>query len=302
MKIIRQQLKLTLGIMALLYTIFHAQQIVSAANDGVELCAKVIIPSLFPFIFISQIVISGFHIKPLRWLSPLEKFCGIPTGSAPLLLLGLLGGYPVGAQSVWQAYQDGALQKDDAQRMLSLFNNAGPSFIFGMIGAILKDVRLCWILLGIQIVSAIITGCLLPNKSANSLAILSTKSPTLSGYLEHSVRTMGKICGWVILFRCFISALDAHIFPYLNLESSALLAGLLELSNGCVRISALENQTLQFVLCSIVLSFGGLCVLLQTKSVVGSLSMKKYFPGKLLQSIISALLAIIISKITVAFW
>ena len=67
--------------------------------------------------------------------------------------------------------------------------------------------------------------------------------------------------------------------------------GLLELSNGCCELLSVSDVALRFVICSGLLSFGGLCVTMQTVSVTPGLSLRDYFLGKLLQTAFSVLLA-----------
>jgi hypothetical protein len=45
------------------------------------------------------------------------------------------------------------------------------------------------------------------------------------------------------------------------------------------------------IISSGLLSFGGLCIFLQTASVTGDLGLGDYFPGKILQSMISIVLS-----------
>jgi len=54
----------------------------------------------------------------------------------------------------------------------------------------------------------------------------------------------------------------------------------------------IANEQLRFVLCSILLAFGGLCVTMQTAAVSKGLSIRTYFKGKLLQTLFSFLLAL----------
>ena len=69
------------------------------------------------------------------------------------------------------------------------------------------------------------------------------------------------------------------------------LMGFLELTNGCCGLALIADVRLRFVLCSGILSFGGICVLLQTASVTKGLSLSGYLKGKLMQTVFSLLLS-----------
>ena len=62
--------------------------------------------------------------------------------AAGALVLGLAGGYPVGARTAAELYAQGALTRDEAERLLTFWNNANPAFLLsglglGALGAIL---------------------------------------------------------------------------------------------------------------------------------------------------------------------
>ena len=72
---------------------------------------------------------------------------------------------------------------------------------------------------------------------------------------------------------------------------SVILIGILELTNGCVSLQKIPDGALRTVLCAGMLSFGGLCVHMQTMSILQGLSTKKYWEGKLIQTTCSLLMA-----------
>ena len=122
---------LMIGSLGMILLIFDGKAAVSGVKDGLELCIQTLIPSLFPFFVLSSLVtgaLSGVSVAPLRWLS---RFCRMPDGADSLLLVGILGGYPVGAGNIAAEYHNGRLLLTDARRLSIFCNNAGPSFLFG---------------------------------------------------------------------------------------------------------------------------------------------------------------------------
>ena len=65
-------------------------------------------------------------------MAPLFRVNG---SCAAALALGFVGGYPVGARTAIQLYQQGQCSKTEAQRLLAFCNNSGPAFILGAVGA-----------------------------------------------------------------------------------------------------------------------------------------------------------------------
>lgn len=264
------------------------------AQEGISLCLKTIIPSLFPFIVLSILLtgsICGKRIPFLQWLC---HFTGIPEGAESILLSGFLGGYPLGAQLIGTAHKNGSLSHRDARRMLAFCNNAGPAFLFGMAAAVFPGLEMGWILWGIHIVSALLVAFLLPGKERNTVSSSPGNTPTIASALSAAIRAMATICGWVILFRIIICFLNRWFGWFLGNSLRIALMGFLELSNGCCALGAIEHMGLRFVLCSAMLAFGGLCVTMQTITAAPDTDLSLYLPGKLLQTIFSVLLSLLV--------
>ena len=80
---------------------------------------------------------------------------------AAALVLGLIGGYPVGAKAAADLYRNGRCNESEARRLLGFCNNAGPSFLIGVVGAgIFQSAKLGLLLEGIHIFSALLIGLL----------------------------------------------------------------------------------------------------------------------------------------------
>ena len=80
----------------------------------------------------------------------------------------------------------------------------------------------------------------------------------------------------------------------LPLEVQIFLTGATELTNGCIMLHRLSNDGMKFLLTSIMLALGGLCITMQTTSVTAPLRMRNYFSGKILQALISVILSILL--------
>lgn len=274
----------------MLILILDGKTALEGAQQGVSLCLKTVIPSLFPFVLMSILLTGTFLGTDIPVLHPLGKLLHIPRGAESILISAFLGGYPVGAQSIAEAYRTGQLKKADAERMLAFCNNAGPSFLFGMVTSMFPRKWMVWALWEIHIVSALLVSALFPAKEGQ-VKLRTPHTPSLSSAMTSSIKVMVGICGWVVLFRIFITFLSRWILWLLPTAAQVAVTGLLELSNGCCELAAVQNIPLRFLLCSGILAFGGLCVMMQTSSVTKGLSLRQYFLGKILQTIFSLLLA-----------
>lgn len=277
----------------MLLLILDAKTGLQGAKEGIDLCIHTVIPSLFPFFVLAGVLRNAMSGSKLRILKPLGAMCQIPDNSLYLLLIGLIGGYPVGAQYINQAYTSGQIDRATAKRMLGFCNNAGPAFIFGMCARMFGNPLAGWALWLIHILSALAAGILLPGKDTGvenkSPAVMFKKNPSV---LESSIKSMGLVCGWVILFRVMIAFLRRWILWLLPKELQILFIGLLELTNGCAELPAIENTALRFPVCVFLLNFGGVCVGMQTLAVSDRLKGGWHFPGKVIQAFTGLLLCV----------
>ncbi len=275
----------------MIFLILDAKTAIGGAMDGVSLCLRSVVPSLFPFFLLSILLTGTFAGISIPILSPVGRLCGIPSGGEALLLTGLLGGYPTGAQGVAQAYEAGNLRHEDACRLLGFCSNAGPAFLFGIIGTKFSDIRTVWFLWIIHILSALTVGAILPGKRESHARLQPGQQITIPQAMHKSIKITATVCGWVILFRVLLVILSRWIFWLIPDWLQVALSGILELTNGCCDLSRIPQEPLRYLVCNVILALGGLCVLMQTASVTGPLGLGWYIPGKLLQGCFSFIFA-----------
>lgn len=284
-----RQLTCILSALGLLILILDGKTALSGAADGIDMCVRTVIPALFPFFVLSSTFLS--FAASFSWREKgLPSLLGFPRGAGALALPCFLGGYPVGAQSVYQAYADGHLRKDSAQKLLAFCNNAGPAFVFGVVGQMFPKPWMPWALWGIHIAGALVAARCLSDMDDSECV---DKQPVSSNgdIMAGAVKTMGVVCGWIVLFRVWIAFLNRWFLWLLPQTVRVAVVGLLELSNGCCELTQISNVSIRFILCSGMLAAGGLCVTAQTVSVTKALSLRYYWLGKMIQLLVSLVLS-----------
>ena len=281
----------------MLLLILDSKTALSGAQEGLSLCIRTVVPSLFPFFVLSILLTGSLMGVNLPLLRPIGNLMGIPQGAESILIAGFLGGYPVGAQAVGSAVRNGQLSSMDARRMLAFCNNAGPAFLFGMASSLFPRLWMAWLLWCIHILSAIIVSVLLPGKSSAAVMPACSAAPTIPEAMLRALRIMAQVCGWVILFRVIITFFSQWFGWLLPDTVQVIVSGILELSNGCCALGDIENTGLRFILCSGFLAFGGICVSMQTVSVADGLDMTLYLPGKLAQTLLSLSLSMLLQPL-----
>ena len=274
-----------------------SQTAVSSAKEAVLLCGQAIIPSLFPMFFLCILLNGNIYANGVRPLAALGKLFGLHSTSGSLLLTCFLGGYPAGAQSLAQIYQKGHIRKNQAARLMACCNQAGPSFIFGILGSQFQSRIAPWALWIVQILSTLLLWMILGRSESwdSSASQESRISPAEA--LSSAITAVVRVCGWVILFRCVIGYFNKLFLARVDVKIRILITGLLELTNGCLLLSHIDSESTRFILCSVLLTFGGTCITFQTQSVIGDLSIKPYIAGKVLQTLISFMIAAAMSAL-----
>lgn len=287
-----------------------------AAKQSIVLCTTVIIPSLFPFAFCAIALVFcagkflGSLLAPL--VSPLFRISGV--GALPIIL-GALGGYPMGAKLTGELYSQGELTKAEAQHLLAFCNNAGPMFVMGAVGAgILKSVQMGRILYLTHILAALTLAFLMRffikkapsdnyleniKKEWNNLK----KAPSLTDILSKATKgaafSMVMVCANIIIFSVALSLL--HTIDFVNIIPKAMFDGFFEISAG---VSIIKPSEL--VICSIILAWSSISVHAQVWGVLSGtgLDMKMYYIGKILCATIAAIYTYLVMLIpqTAAVW
>ena len=284
----------TVAAIAMLILILDGRCALYGAAEGLELCIRTVIPSLFPFFILSIGLVgswTGLTIVPLRLLG---KILHIPSGVESILIPGFLGGYPVGAQVIAECYRRKQITADTAERLSTFCNNAGPAFIFGIISQFFPGMKYCWILWGVHIVSAVLVALVLPKAKQCKPSTMSVKAMRLSEIMNRALRATATVCGWVILFRVILTFLDRWLLWLLPLPLRPLVIGIIELTNGCCALADTPQLGLRMIIASGILALGGFSVWIQTASVLSGLSVKTFIFGKILHGVFSVIVMCII--------
>ena len=274
-----------------------------AARDAMLLCAQTLIPSLFPFFVLSSLLIAcGASELLSALLSPLMRpLFGLSGTGAAALALGLCGGYPVGARTAAELVENGALSQEEGERLLAFCNNAGPGFLLGVCGAgVFSSSRAGAALYLIHVAAALCAGLLtcraLPPVPHGTYPHKSAKAQHLSTAFPAAVQNALTGCLNVSAFVVFFTVLARlllHFLPEAFASSlpCALLLGFLVLTSGVV---SLPCSRAGFLACAALLGWGGMSVHCQTLSVLAAtpLSARYYLKGKVLQALLSLLLAL----------
>lgn len=272
--------------------LLRPQEAAQAVREGLALCAGTVIPSLFPFFVVVSLLLQLGLAEALQglcgpFMGPLFRMRGV---CALPLLAGLLGGYPAGARTAAELFQQGRLSQREAELLLGFCDNCGPAFLLGYVGAgVLGDARAGAYLYLIHVLSALLAGMVLcrlcpgqgpvlPGWRTAARSVPFPQALTAAG--GGAVTATLNICAFVVLFRV-LAALLPPVLP-----GAAL--GALEMVTG---VSALSPGRAGFVWAGAIVGWGGLSVHCQALSAAAPLSFRWHWAGKALQAALSAAMA-----------
>lgn len=303
MKLFRQRVQF-LGLSGILiWFLADSVRLRSAAASALSLCTRSVIPALFPFMVVSSLLVSmGFGI----WTAPLfgrvmTPLFGLPGQAGSAMLLGLLAGYPIGARTAADLYQQGTLTQDEAQRLLLFCNNSNPVFLISVLGlGVFHSFRIgLWLWL-IHLSSALFVGLLFRRKPAAPrrwnpiFPSPCSFSSAFVGAVRSSFTNILSVCAFVTLFYVLAVPFSSLPWPF-----SPFLVGFLELFSLTPLISA---SRVDFVIAAVCSGWGSISVHCQTAAVLDGtgLSPRSCVIGKLLQGLFSGLFAVLLIPVVFA--
>ena len=277
-------------------------------KKGLLLCAGTIIPSLFPFMVLSDIAVSAglgdLLSKYLR--APMRRLFGISGEGAGALLLGILCGFPVGAKSAISLYEGGRITRTECERLIPLCSVPSMAFCVNVVGvSIFQSSRAGWLFWLSSLISSATAGILcnaLTSKSTpDSIpsASISNPPPTsrpsyLVRAVEGSTRAVLIVCGYVIFFSALMGTLSAPLdyfsVPY---YLKSLICGTLELTGGVTLCKDISSIPLRIALCALFVGWSGFSVHFQIFSICDGkgINFKKYLLIKLIQALICTIVS-----------
>lgn len=284
---------LALGLLAVMAGLLAASETAAqAVREGLALCGGSVIPALFPFLVVSRLFVATGSAAALgQLLAPLtRRMLGVSGPGGTAMLLGLLGGYPVGAQTAGELVRTGAVSRQEGQRLLLFCNNCGPAFALGVAGVgcfgSLRAGALLWL---IHVSAAVLTALLTRSTSSPEGRTSPSAPMSLVSAFPGAVRGAGEgmlhVCGFVVFFLVLL-----RVMGRVTGLSHPVLSGAVELTQG---ILALPHTRRGFVWAAGLLGWGGLSVHGQSAAVLSGtdLPMGPYLAAKAAHAAVSVLLA-----------
>ena len=272
-------------------------------RQGLRLCAKTVIPSLFPFMVLSGMfvelgcadLLSRIFAKPMAFLF------GISGAGSAAPLMGALCGFPVGAATAKRLCDSGRISGEEMERLLTFSNNPSSAFLISAVGSTLWSCPDFGVVLYvIQIIASIVIGVafrfLMPIKK-NEDHHFSEQRQTIgvrifSKVIAESAVSMLNVCALVLFFASMVGALVSVIESFGTGQLlKTFIYGFFEMTGATGEAAKILPKETGMVITALICGWSGLSVHFQVISICSdkNISFAPYFAAKAMQGLLSAL-------------
>jgi len=313
--------------------IFFPKEVMTAAKSGSILWFDNVLPALLPFFIGTNILMAlgavdflGVLLEPV-----MQPVFGVPGCGGFALAMGMTSGYPMGAKVSADLREGEKVTAIQAQRLMSFVNNSGPLFMLGAVGAgMFGSERAGFFILITNFISVILTGMIfkfykgykespfIPRKKAiiKSAFIAMEKArkkdnrkfgKILADSVFKSLESVLQICGFIMLFSVLLEILDSIGLMAMVINAlwktgffankdliEAFLYGFAEVTNGAGKLAAIGLKREALILCSGLISFGGLSIFAQSVAFLSKTDIKAhiYFFSKIINAALAVAIGI----------
>lgn len=280
----------------------NSELAIGFVKKGMENCFLTVIPSLFPFMIISEMLsesgILSFFGRFGERLS--RRLFGLSNSASSAVILGLLLGFPMGTKALISLYDRGEISQSELERAIGFSGIPSFAFIVNAVGISLMGNRRLGIALYISAISAAIISGIISKPRKLEPFLPRPQKPTtikkglseiITGAISSATNSTILLCAYVIFFSAVVGCISSGLG--LMSASGAFLGSFLELSTGASSSAAIGGR-LGTALCGFTVGWSGLSVHFQTAALVGA-RVKSYFSytlSKLLQGILCSISAL----------
>lgn len=300
----------------------------SSAASGLSIWFNIVIPSLLPFLIISEILIGlgfvdfvGTLLQPL--MGPLFNLPG--EGAFPITM-SVISGYPVGVKLTSRLREERIITKKEGDRLISFTSTSGPLFMLGAVSiGMLQDPKIAPLILIPHYLSVVFLGFIFSfyNSKNNRFLIRHNKSifkeiqdsyirwlktkksigSLITKSIKESMDTIILIGGLVIFYSVLVEILfnmnffNDLLYSISNLFSvdiqlmKGIISGFFEVTIGCKNVATTNTSLInKVIIINFLIGWSGLSVHSQALSFINNTDIdgKIYIVSKFLHGILSA--------------
>ena len=300
----------SVSFLALFLILKNSELAIDYMERGMKLCVVSVIPSLFPFMVASELIVSSGAAEYIgRFLKrPFKRLFGVGGDGASAFLLGMVCGFPVGTRASLSLYKKNRISRGEFSRLICFSNVPSSAFVISAVGATLFGCRAFGIALYcITILSALIIGIILnviygdeekEEKNTDKEAAAYKKTAESSGFssfsgaVVYAANAMLGVCAFVIFFSVFTGLLGSVLEGVGATQTAkAWLFSFFELTGGVAASAGVKPVSLAVIIAAFAVGWSGISVHFQVASFCDGVKVRfgRYILSKLLHGALNAL-------------
>jgi len=249
---------------------------------------KNIVPNLLPMFIISSLIVSSNLIinicnilgRPFQYIFNINKY------GVYVYILSLISGSPSNAKYIKDLLDNNLINKDEQDKLLTFTMNYNPILIISLLSLYLP-LKISYKILITIILANFITGIIMRSKkdcfNNNTIHV---KKTNISIIIKDTLDTLLMILGTLIFFNLIINLIPINI-PILK----NILNGILEITTSLSSLQYINiSLNIKILLTLIYLSFGGLSIHTQIKSILPDTNYKILLKSRIVCIFVSLIL------------
>ena len=279
-------LLLTLLVLYLLNSSF----VVSNVLKYTDLFIKKLFPASFIFFTLSSLCLDYKLPEKISSLFNINGYVFY------VIIMSMISGFPSGSKYIRDLYDRKLISNKLANYLITFTHFPNPIFILGPVSSLFMNNSYSIYILVSLIVSNLIIGLFLRPKNINIITTYS-KSPNrncFSTYLTKAIYSSIEVIILIYGSSIFFYLIGALVCKYISFNTYffILINGFFDLTKGIFLTSILPTDLYRAIFILLFISFGGISVNIQIKSIISDTQIKysNFLLGRIFQFIISLIL------------
>lgn len=285
-------LKNTLFLLFLTLVIINRPKVTYAILEGIKLWKNSVFPSIFPLMILSDFALSTSIINVISNTigKPFSKIFKLSKQSSYVFLLSALSGSPTNAKYIKDLLSHQYIEKKEAEKLLAMTYLYNPILILNITSFLPVKIGVYLIITNILI--NIIIGIINRNNKINYTPTIKLEPQKFSlvESINKALNVSLLILGSIITFIALISLIPLK---------HPLISGIFEITNGITSLKSYDfSLKYNLIFISIMLSFGGLSIITQIKSIFinDKLNYSLFYKSRIIHLILFILISLIYLK------
>ncbi len=290
-KILKRFIIIIFLLVLLILYLINSSLIIKSILDYTTLFITKLFPVNFLFFTISSLLIDYGLIELI------STYLKLNTSSFYIFFMSIISGFPSGSKYTKELLEKNICSIKNSNKLIMSSHFPNPLFILGPVSIILRSKTLAFkIYLSLFISNFLIFIFTNPKDKKISFTYKepSNFSTSLSNSINKTLKVIILIYGSSIFF--YLISVIINRYLILNTNLYIIVNGLFDLTKGISSLSLCNNTLLKSILACFFLSFGGISIHMQVKSIISNTPIKysNFLLGRIISTIISLLILILI--------